>query len=618
MKKTTALAAALLSMAAWEATAQKHDATFLKIGNETITYGEFDYMYQKNCATTLYPISRHEYVRLFTNYMLKVAEAKALKMDTAKSYKEECKYYLDELSKSYLTDTAALRRYAEQQCARQAEEVRAVHVLLVCRPNTEPSDTLDTYNHIVEARKRVMAGEDIMEVAAQMSEDPSAKTNKGDLGYFGPFMMTQVFEDMAYNTPVGQVSEVFRTNFGYHFIKVLDRRKSKGEVKVRQIVKGFGPNCTPERRDSIAKAIQDIYAQVTAEGADFAKIMHDNTDDRRGLLQSGGFTPWITQGQVFPEFGDAAFSLEKVGDISKPFATRVGWHILRLEGQRNGREFDEVLRLVEDAKDRVEFIGLMGNISFANKLAAEYSFQWDAAGRDSLLALNLAGKTSVQRNAKLKECQATLATFGGKSVKVCDIVDKNIVWSTQSTPSEYLDKVRSVLLIDFEKSQLTNKHEEYRLTKNEYEQGLLVFEVMQSKIWNQMPDSATVEQTYEANKARYSKDGTFTGDIYFCSSPKVKAKIVKALAKGKREKAAELSMKHVTLENAKQGEEYSDLIWGDESDYVVIDGTRTDGTPLELDKCRGQVISDCHKAAEEKFMAELNAKFKPEMKIKIK
>jgi len=82
-----------------------------------------------------------------------------------------------------------------------------------------------------------MDGADFNEIAAKNSQDPSAAENKGEIGYFSAFQMVFPFENMAYLTPVGQVSEIVRTRFGYHLIKVEDERPTRGEIKVAHIMK---------------------------------------------------------------------------------------------------------------------------------------------------------------------------------------------------------------------------------------------------------------------------------------------------------------------------------------------------------------------------------------------
>ncbi len=618
MKTRYALPVIAIVMAG-NAFAQKADTPFLRIGDNVTTYGEFNHMYEENREAALTPMSAAEYSRLFTNYKLKVAQAKEMGLDTLKTYRDECEHYLAELAKPYLEDTAALRLLTERENSRLSEEIKAEHILISVRPNALPADTLAAYEKAVKARNRVLAGEDFAKVADEVSEDPSARNNHGDLGYFTAMRMVMPFEDAAYSTPKGGLSEVFRTQFGFHFMHVSDRRESEGQVMVQHIMK-FVPS-SPMDRDAEARAkaqIDSLYKIAISGTVDFGELAKENSDDRQSANR-GGMLMWFNHSQILPEFADASFALANKGDISAPVRTRAGWHIIRLVDRRKSMPWDEVKKSISRAASTSEPYKSVKERAKAYQLAKEYNFKWNNSELDTLVNQCLSAPSGDKRRQYFKDSEAIVATINGEAVRVRDLSKWADKWRSDVIPSENIEKIFIGFMKDYETKQLDKKYHEYAYTSHEYLEGLLVFEITQREIWSQSADSATMADMYAKNTARYSKDGTFEGDIYFCNSEKDAAKVKKLVAKGQKAKAAKIAEKTVNGP-IKQGDIYDDFIWPSlpVSDFVVVDGKVTNGTPKPLDECRGMIISDYQQKKEAEFLTKLRDKFNPQQLIKLK
>ncbi len=199
---------------------------------------EFIYLYRKN------HLSREDftenkiddYLNLFINFKLKVAEARSHGLDTTEAFKKEFKTYKEELKKPFLAGKDELDRLTREAYQRLNEEVKASHILIVVKPEATPADTLAAVNKIMSVRSRITSGEDFEKVAKEISEDPSARTNGGNLGYFTALQMVYPFEQAAYSLKPGEISQPVRTRFGYHLVKVFDRRQARGEIEVSHII----------------------------------------------------------------------------------------------------------------------------------------------------------------------------------------------------------------------------------------------------------------------------------------------------------------------------------------------------------------------------------------------
>lgn len=604
-------------LATTSATAQKADEPFLKIGPDVTTWGEFNHLFEQNSNASLLPIGREEYAAIFTNYKLKVAEAKALGLDTTEAYRNESDYYIGELAKNYLQDTTAVARFARRAHARGAEEIHASHILVTCRPQASPADTLAAYNRVAAARERILAGEDFATVAREMSEDPSAKNNAGDLGYFSSLQMVEQFEDMAFSTPVGQTSEVFRTRFGFHCLHVYDRRTSEGEVRVKHIMK-LVPKDAPD--DKAAKAqIDSIYDAIVNHGADFDEMARKFSDDRQSSSR-GGLMPWFTRNQILPEFATASFNLQADGDICAPVRTAAGWHIIRRVGRRAQKPQEEYDTMIRRAQGSNAMLLKAPKRSRMAQLAKEYAFTWDAAGRDTLIGIMLQSSLPSERTASLKaHASQSLATLNGKTLTVADAIPYINKWMPNGLPSENALDIAYAIINDYEKNRLAQKYPEYKFTSAEYRDGLLVFDLMQRKLWSETPDSTTIANQYASHPERYAIGGKFEGEIYFCPTIKAADKVRKLAAKGQKAKAAQLAIKVVSGPIA-QGDIYDDILWPvtPANPYVVAVGQTTNGQTQKLSECRSRVISDLQQIAERKLTDSLRQKYQPKQLIKIK
>ncbi|MFM8833652.1 MAG: peptidylprolyl isomerase, partial [Cytophagales bacterium] len=305
----------------------------LKVNKQPVFADEFIYLYKKNHANQTGEFTEakiNDYITLFVNFKLKVAEARKLGLDTTRKFLKEFKTYREDLKKPYRAAPDLVDVLAKEAYQKLTQEVRASHILIGAKNDAPPSDTLAAFQKVQNIRDRISAGEDFEKLAQELSEDPSAKYNRGDLGYFTAMQMVYPFEKAAYETPVGQVSKIVRTRFGYHLIKVIDKKPARGEVEVAHIL--LRTNEADKLQMAKAKnTIFEIYEQLKAGRAwnDLCKEFSEDpsTKDVGGKLRPFGVGALAS----VPEFEAMAFALKKPGDISDPFQSAIGWHLIKLE-----------------------------------------------------------------------------------------------------------------------------------------------------------------------------------------------------------------------------------------------------------------------------------------------
>ncbi|HFS67050.1 MAG TPA: peptidylprolyl isomerase [Flavobacteriia bacterium] len=487
----------------------KKDNVLLTIKEEPVYTSEFLRVFNKNRDIVNEENKKNidEYLDLFINYKLKLQEAKDLKLDTIPSYLQEFNKYKKQLIAPYLKDRKVTEKLVKEAYNRLTEEINASHILITLPPNASPKDTLQAYNTLLEARNKILNGESFEDVAKKYSKDPSAKQNGGNLGYFTAFSMVYPFETATYNTKKGNVSMPFRTQFGYHIVKVNDCRPSKGEIKVAHIMireKKNDPNYAK-------KQITDIYNKFK-QGASFEKLAKQYSDDKMSAMK-GGELKRFSYGRMIPEFADIAFSLKEKGDVSKPFKTKFGWHIVKLIDRYPVKSFDELHSFITKKIEKGERSVIVGK-SMANKLKKKYDVKINKKGLNSYL--NKPKDNSIN--------QEILFSVKEKKYRISDL--KNYL--NKNRKKTYIDFIDAKVL-EYYKNHLAEENQEYAYTLKEYQDGLLLFDLLQKKIWTKAEsDTIGLQNFYKQNQSKYKWKKRVEASIASCTQ-KEKCQQVKNL-----------------------------------------------------------------------------------------
>ena len=241
-----------------------------------------------------------------------------------------------------LGGSSSIEEFTKEAYYRLQYDIRASHILVKMADSLQ-KDTVESYNKIVKIRSRIINGEDFNQVAMEsgVSDDPSAIENGGDCGYFSALQMVYSFENIAYSTAVNQISIPFRTKFGYHIIKVVDIRKTRGEVLVAHIMVRTRSNTSKEDSSNSYSKISEVYNKLKMGNQKFDELAEQYSEDKR-TANTGGVLPWFGVGKMVPEFESVSFALISKGDFSEPIKTKNGWHIIKLLDKRDLRPFEEL------------------------------------------------------------------------------------------------------------------------------------------------------------------------------------------------------------------------------------------------------------------------------------
>lgn len=618
----------------------QNDPVLLEINGDKVTKSEFLQIYLKNNNDPKFDkASLDEYMVLFKKFKLKVAEAEALGYDTIPKLVKELAGYRKQLATPYLTDSAMNEYLVKEAYDRTVNEIRASHILLRLEPNSKPADTLAAYNRIMALRKRIVNGESFESVAQGKngSEDPSVRMNGGDLGYFTAFQMVTPFEDAAFNTAIGDVSMPVRTKFGYHLIKVTDKRKSRGTIQAAHIMIAMNQNASSTEVESSRKKIDEIY-DMLMRGEDFDELARKFSDDP-STASKGGLLPIFGTGtntRMVPNFEEAAFAITKDGGYSQPVQTEYGFHIIKRISLSPVKGYEDMHRELQNRVSKDERSKKTQD-SFVTKLKKQYNFQekspktlnWFYENVDSMTFYK--GQWTYDNLKKNK----IMFTLDGKKYTQKDFaqyLNENHrminIDATKNMVNKKFEDYKKESILNYEESKLSGKYPAYKALMQEYHDGILLYEIMTDKVWNMaMKDTTGLKNFFENNRANYMWKERFDAMVYECLNKDIADRVYNMIQNDTINskhvltainKDSELNLKvrtnkyehsevdYMKGQNLKAG---NNKPYEFEGKFYVIQVTRVLG-PIEkeLNEAKGAVISDYQSQLEKDWLEELAKK----------
>ncbi len=499
MKTTTFLLAAFLfpaftSMSAQEAT----DPEIMNIAGKSIPKSEFEYIYHKNLRQQVEKTPLDEYVTLFCNYKLKVAEAEAQGIDTTKQFRDEYKGYCEQLVKPYLVEAGAEEQLAKEAYDRLLEEVEASHILFEVPSTATAAEKQAIYEKAVSVREQALNGADFAELARRYSDDPSAEQNGGCLGYFTAFQMVYPFEKAAYETPVGEISLPVETRFGYHLIKVSGRRKTRA-VQVAHIMLKVSQDTPEKEQMDKEKKIKNLYAKLL-KGADFDELVRTNSEDTY-TAESGGVLPFLQTGQFVKSFEDAAFALDSIGEISAPVRTQFGWHILKLIDEETPGSYEDLHEGIVRNMARDERADA-GRKQFFEHLKADKGFAWNETTLSDLEKVN--GDSLLENVQKMEQPLFVFAETAYPASGLANYL-KSGETGTLSSLRKAVEAYSVDVMTEYAANELCQTNPEIKNLLQEYRDGMLLFEVSDKEVWQKTPlDTKGLKKFFKKNKKQYA------------------------------------------------------------------------------------------------------------------
>lgn len=500
--------------------AQEPDTRILlTIDGKKTEAGEFIRMYQKSAEPGKVS-DPDEYLKQFIIFKLKVTDAIRLGLDTSRAFRTELNGYRNQLSQNYLTDSKIKEKLLHDAYQRSLTEINAWHILIALPPESAPADTLRAWEKAMDVRKRIMTGESFEQVARSTSDDKSVVSNGGNLGYFTVFQMIMPFEDAVYALKKGEISQPVRTPYGYHIIKVTDKRQSRGRLRVAHIMKAAPPGSDEAAIKKAGGEISGIYKKLQ-EGASFRDLAEKYSDHKVSAAK-GGELEWFGTGEMISDFSEAAFSVRDTGKYTKPVHTVYGWHIIKLLERKPPKTFAESRAYLE-SKINQSYLYSLSRKSFVENLKKEYkftidpaSYNWFVKNTDTLI---IQGLKKYDRSSMP---QGNLYTFANQKTTTREFANyiekRGFMVVTRDSAlfiNQTIETKAADQLINYENSLLEKKNPEFRYLMNEFHDGILLFEISNKKVWNRVnADTEGLRKYYDEHKKNYLSKAGINAKIY--------------------------------------------------------------------------------------------------------
>ena len=621
----------------------------LTIGERNITLGEFERLYRKNSSMHLETEQTiDEYLDRFINFKLKVIEAQNLGLDTTTAFRDEFNMYRKELAKPYMTDSASLESLLRNAYRKLSKEVNASHILISLDPRALPADTMTAWNKIMNIRQAAITESDFATLAVEMSNDPSAKTKGGNLGWFTAFRMVHEFEEGAYSTTPGEISMPVRTRFGYHIIKVHDIRSARGSVQVAHIFIRAPDEMDENEANTVKEKIFAIKDSLNS-GASFEQMVLTHSDDRNSA-NDGGRLPWFSTGMMIPEFENVAFALDHPGQVSDPVKSFYGWHLIKLLDKKPLGSYDEERADLVTRINSSQFSEIKQK-AFINKLKADHNFQLNKENLQAFYTLVDSSVFSASWSSEnLPEKRKKLFLLDSKEITMGDFAEWIEKRQKQMTPDNiqsYVDDefthFSDQVIYDYEESFLEEKYPEFKYIVEEYHDGILLFELTGKQVWDKaVQDTAGLESFFNANRRKYQWDQRAEAFIVTLDEPSMLHQSRTLTAKFGRKKKYDKEMLLSTLCPDDTTNSCMEVIYGKFEKGVneLIDKGEWKsglGNTIEengkftfvyirkilppalkiLDETRGLVISDYQEYLEKQWIEDLRQKYSVTINRKI-
>ena len=481
--------------------AQLENNILFKVNDSLVYVDEFNRVYNKNIDLIDENNQKdfESYLELFINYKLKLAEAYDLGLQNDPKYKSELNKYVKQLQNTYLTDRETEDKFLREAYERTKYEVNVSHVLI--RIDENDNDTIDVYNKLNNLRGPFL-NSSINDFKNNHIEDKELIVE--NLGYFSAFKMIYKFENMAYKTPVGEVSLPFRSRFGFHILKVNDKRSSLGEVTVGHIM-------TYKNKPNAYERITNILDSLN-NGISFEYLAKKYSDDKNSSFKGGRLNPF-SSGQINSiPFENAAFELGKKNNISKPIETKYGWHIIKFYSKKNVLKFDEIkYELLNKLKKSSRFS--IVSDSFYDFLMNRYGLNYQNNNLDYFISIldpsYFKGEWSIPESIDEEKILIKILDKNLKFIDFATFLEDN-QRKTSITPYQKLisDRYKSFIkynALEVYKNNLESENSDYKFVIKEYREGLLLFNLMQDKIWTvRDSDSTKLKMFFSENKNKYT------------------------------------------------------------------------------------------------------------------
>ncbi len=467
-----------------------------------------------------------DYLQLYIKSKLKVREAYDKRYDTLPQIVMEVSNLRTQIAENFMTDPAMVAKMGKEAFERSQKDIRVSHIFISLRNAAGFIDSAAALQKLDIVTKRLAKGEDFGKLAQELSDDTTAKKNKGDLGFITVFTLPYEFENVIYATATGKYSKTVASKIGYHIFKNTGERKAAGKIKAQQILLAFPPNADETTKKQIGKLADSLYKRLLA-GDNFNHLASAFSNDYV-TAATGGLMPDISVGQYDPAFEAVLWSLPKDGAISKPFVTAYGWHIVKRVSKKpvvtdpndkaNLQELEQKIKTDTRWKSSKDFIY---NQLKAKLVVKRHGYDDAAVWAMSDSVLDYKPMTAAGRSII---ATTPMFSIGDSVYDANDWVNYANTYRFKQDGSgakpwpQVREEFEQFMMVNYYRDHLEEFNEDFKNQMSEFKDGNIFFEIMQQEVWNKaQSDTAALLALYEKNKKNYLWKQSADAVVFFCA-----------------------------------------------------------------------------------------------------
>ena len=611
--------------------------TLFTYGNIPVDKAEFIRAYNKNKT----PVAdkekaMREYLDLYVKFKLKVKAAMELRLDTLPMLQYDAQSFRSQIEDSYLNNEKALNDLLNEAFARSQKDLHILHFFVPVEEATKPEDTLKAFTSINAFYTALKAGKTDYD---NLNAGSPVKIKQSDLGFVTVFGLPYEYENIIYALKMGGTSKPYRTKNGWHLFKLVDERKAVGKWKIAQILLSIPPDATTEAKKGYEKRADSIY-QLLMKGDDFGKMARWFSDDKVTYSNNGELAEFGS-GKFEASFENEVFKLTRDKEISKPFITAYGYHIVKRLSQspvpadKNDMAYQFELKQKIQQDSRISF----AKDQFVKEILKQVSYKKTALVSDAELYRNadsvIAKPNSETGNAALYPITGkTISTYAKAKLTGKDWLDfvRNYKGSGELYRGEsnavLFDKFITTSVMDYYKKHLEDYNADFSYQMEEFKDGNVLFEIMERNIWGKASaDVNGLQKYYNENKDKYLWKASANVVLFNCANKTIAEDAKAALLNGKDwKKIAEESNNNIQVDSgrfelsqipvtvdSKTPVGYVSPIVVSQADgntsFIKLIHHYNANLQRSFDEAKGMVINDYQNILEEKWIGDLKNKY---------
>lgn len=603
-----------------------------KIKDQPVTFSELKEQYNKSnqfLNGEEETQGLNDFFDLYMDYRLKLAVAKDAGYMDDSEIMDELESYERQSAYPFWMERHVKDRLLDELYERSKEMVNAQHILISLTENAPPSDTLQAYEQLMEARQKFLDGEqDFMSLSREYSSQQRGQSMGGDLGYFSAGWAVKPFEDAAYDLTAGEVSKPVRSPFGYHIIYVKDKIETGPKKRFSHIF--FNTRNTPDPVDSALAQAEIAYQELEA-GEEWNDVVEEYSQDEQSRL-SGGNIGWVSYGMYDSDFTDTLMTLDNTGHYTRPFESEYGVHIARLDSVYHPSEEEVREELAERLQQLPRYreneravrnnAAEVGNARIHRENLARFEDYLRDNYRGDISEIGFPDSILLEPVFSFNEKNWTSSDY--LSWLETEISDKN----NPTYKHQYTEEFKNHI-IDKEIVSLTRNHfPEFKQLSEDYLTGLAVFRVNEDSVWTYArQDTARLKEIYEANTDDYQFGTRYRYVRFSASADSTLDKVRDLVDSGEPVDSIRKELSNIVVRRDVTGQidssPYShleNLEEGAFSDYFEYRRRKTtmyleellEARPMTFDEAFNRLVTDYQDIREEEWLESMRQKYRME------